>query len=110
MPTYWSGIGIAANIYVKSFSEVSVPAGQNLVTGSVVNGKSLAGTSSMLGKTGVFIPTATLSGWFTAGSGVVMSEGAIATTVSSIAKIASVATMSTTSPSLTISDPILGEP
>ena len=77
VPTYWSGIGIAANTYVQSFSEVSVPTGQKLVTGSVVNGKSLVGTSSMLGKTGVFIPTATLSGWFVAGSGTVMSEGVV---------------------------------
>ena len=77
MPTYWSGIGIAANTYVQSFSEVSVPTGQKLVTGSVVDGKSLVGTSSMIGKTGVFIPTATLSGWFVAGSGTVMSEGLV---------------------------------
>lgn len=43
----------------------------------VVNGKSLVGASSKIGKAGIFIPTATLSGWFVAGSGVVMSTGVV---------------------------------
>ena len=42
-----------------------------------VDGSAMLGASSSIGKTGVFIPTATLSGWFVARSGVVMSEGLV---------------------------------
>ena len=80
--TYWpAATGVPANTFVKSITWAPA-SNQTLVTGDVVRATSLAGTSSMLGKTGTFIATATLSGWLVASSGVVMSESG-QTTVSS---------------------------
>ena len=55
---YWSGSGIAANTYPQSFTDVAAP-NQSLLSNGVVNAKGLAGTSSLIGKTGLFTPTAT---------------------------------------------------
>jgi hypothetical protein len=112
-PTYWSGSGITANTYVKSFSDL-LAGNQQLVTSGVVSGNWLLGPSSWLGKTGVFMPTATISGWFVSGSGVVMSEGAAATTLTSIASTIMnafmPASMAASATPAQISDPVLGEP
>ncbi len=76
MPVYWSGTGIAANTFIKSFTDVDPP-NQTLVTAAVVDLTVLAGTSSMVGKTGAFLPTATLSSWATSGSGTVLLQGVL---------------------------------
>ena len=47
------------------------------MTAGVVQATSLAGLSWSIGKTGAFIPTATLAGWLTAGSGIVLVEGIV---------------------------------
>ncbi len=61
--TYWSGWGIPANTYVKSFSATQLPS-QQLLTWGVVRADSLVGASSLSGQTGIFMPTATLApGW-----------------------------------------------
>jgi serine protease AprX len=75
--TFWPATsGVPANTYAKSITWAAAP-NQSLVTGGVVNATPLAGTSSSIGKTGTFIPTATLTGWLVAGSGVVMSESVV---------------------------------
>ena len=73
---YWSGTGIAANTYAKSFTDAA-SANTTLLTSAVVQADLLAGASSVLGKTGVFIPTPTLSAWLISGSGLILSEGMI---------------------------------
>ena len=52
-PIYWSGYGIPANTYPMTFTETAAP-NQTLVTSGVVSGNALAGTSSLIGRTGVF--------------------------------------------------------
>jgi serine protease AprX len=75
-PIYWSGISIAPNTYIKWFSDTDLVT-SGLIASGVVRADGLAGTSSMVGKTGAFIPTASLSGWLTSGSGPILSDGMI---------------------------------
>ncbi len=75
-PIYWAGTGIAPGTFVMSFVD-SPAANQTLLSASVVRADALAGISSSVGRTGAFIPTATLSGWLVGGSGMVLSEGLI---------------------------------
>ena len=75
-PAYWSGTGIAADSYVKSYTDVAAP-NQTLVTAGVVNGTGLLGSSSLASRTGVFTPTATLANWFGVGSGSVLQQGVL---------------------------------
>jgi len=73
--SYWpAGHGEAPRTWVKSIVARPAPS-QPLLTAGVVWVSPLAGDSSLRGKTGVFIPTATLSGWLASGSGLVLSEG-----------------------------------
>ena len=53
VPTWWSGTGIAANTYPKNFTSTYTTTGA-LLSGGVVLGDSLVGSSSMIGKTGLF--------------------------------------------------------
>ena len=73
---YWSGTGIAANTFVKNFTDIVAP-NQSLLAPGVVSANVLAGASSKVGKTGVFIPTATLSGWLISGSGLTLANGLV---------------------------------
>ena len=66
--TYWSAAGgVPANTFFKSILETPA-ANQTFVTAGVVWAASLVGTSSSIGKTGVFLPSATLAGWLASGS------------------------------------------
>jgi len=73
-PVYWSGTGIAANTYVQNFTDTAV-INQTLITSSVVDADALAGNSDPVAQTGMFIPTATLSGWLVSGSGTTLVQG-----------------------------------
>ncbi len=70
-PIYWSGVGITPNTFVHHFTDVALR-NQPLLGTGVVIGTALAGTSSLVGRTGVFLPTATLSAWLLSGSGTVL--------------------------------------
>ena len=74
VPGYWSGSGIAANTYVKNFTDVALT-NQTLLSSGVVSANSLLGTSSLIGKTGVFTLTPTLSSWLVSGSGMTLASG-----------------------------------
>ena len=81
-PTYWSAGACPASTYVKSFSEARVP-NQQLLTWGVVRADALVGASSLVGQTGIFMPTATLvepglpaAADPTLAQGIVLSEGA----------------------------------
>ena len=63
-PTYWSGIGIVSNRFPQRFT-ASYVSTANLLTAGVMIGDGLVGTSSLIGKTGLFTLTPTLSSWFT---------------------------------------------
>ena len=72
---YWPGsLLVAANTFPQTITE-TFPASLPLVTAGVVNAVPLAGVSSKFGKTGVFLPTATLAGWLAAGSGTLLGQG-----------------------------------
>ncbi len=76
---YWPAAGeVAANTFVKAVADMP-PDNQALVTPGVVAASGLLGSSSYLGSTGAFTPTATLSGWLASGSGsgLILSEGLI---------------------------------
>ena len=75
--TYWpAASGVPARTFPKWVTEK--PAGsQGFVTAGVLSATALAGTSSKVGRTGVFIPTATLSGWVAVGSGTAFSQGIV---------------------------------
>ena len=75
-PIYWSGTGITAGTYPKYFTDVAMSS-QALISYGVVSANALAGNSSMTGKTGVFMPTATLSGWLAGGSGTTLGQGVV---------------------------------
>ena len=49
----------------------------NLLTPGVRLGRALAGASSAVGKTGVFLPSATMSSWLISGSGQVLASGVV---------------------------------
>ncbi|MBW8832056.1 MAG: S8 family peptidase [Burkholderiales bacterium] len=73
--SYWpAATREAPRTWVKSIVARGAPT-QPLLTAGVVLASPLAGDSSLRGETGVFIPTATLSGWLASGSGLVLSEG-----------------------------------
>jgi hypothetical protein len=73
--TYWpASTGVPANTYVQSIFAAPVSS-QALPTAGVVNASALTGTSSPIGKTGAFIPSATLSGWLVSGSGQSLTQG-----------------------------------
>ncbi len=73
---YWAGTGIAANTYPQSFTD-SALSNQTLLTAGVVSADTLVGTSSSIGKTGVFIPNTTLSAWLVSGSGATLIDGVV---------------------------------
>lgn len=64
---------MAENTFVRSFSH-GPAANQPLVGSGVVSATSAVGASSLIGRTGAFMPLATLSGWLVGGSGFVLSE------------------------------------
>ncbi|MBV8209587.1 MAG: S8 family serine peptidase [Burkholderiaceae bacterium] len=73
-PIYWSGSGIAANTYVQNFTDTALT-NQTLMTSGVTSADTLVGTSDPAAQTGMFVPTATLSGWLASGSGTQLSQG-----------------------------------
>ena len=75
--TYWpASQGFAANTYVRSILRTAT-SDQVFLTPGVVDVTALAGESSSLGRTGLFMPTATLAGWLDAGSGVRLRRGIV---------------------------------
>ncbi len=78
--SYWpASAGVAADTFVRSVVEVPWIADQPVLTPSVVSATALAGTSSLLGRSGAFVPTATLSAWLAGGSGLSMGQGVVLT-------------------------------
>lgn len=75
-PIFWSGNRIASNTFVKGFTEATSVA-QVLVTNRVVSATTLAGTSSLIGQTGVVSPTARIASWIDLGGGVPMTRDVI---------------------------------
>ncbi len=87
--TYWPATkNVAANTVPQWVNEASAATG-TLLTPGVRMGTALAGVSSKIGRTGVFLPTATMGGWMASGSGqsltsslvisggIVLSEGVV---------------------------------
>jgi serine protease AprX len=70
---YWD----ANRLFPKWFWQVSAAGVKPLLTAGVVEGTTLLGASSAIGKTGVFTPSATLAGWFGAGSGTALATGVV---------------------------------
>lgn len=75
-PLYWSGLGYPSNVFVRGFSETR-PSAQTLLAAGTVDATTLAGSSSMAGRTGAFMPVDTLSSWLASGSGVVLTQGIV---------------------------------
>src|SRR6202030_1541376 len=71
--TYWP-LPAPLNTFVQSITQGPMVQDQVLITPGVVWATSLAGSTSYLSHTGLFIPTATLSSWLINGSGVVLNE------------------------------------
>ncbi|MBA4175280.1 MAG: hypothetical protein C0505_01750 [Leptothrix sp. (in: Bacteria)] len=77
MPDRFAGYWYSAKVLPYWFWE-SPAASRTLLTGVVVDASALPGASSTIGRTGVFLPTTTLSNWLTGGSGLILSEGLVA--------------------------------
>src|SRR6267143_7322399 len=70
---YWSGSTIPPNTYVQRF--IDTPgSNQTLLTAGLVMADALAGRSDLAANTGMFVPTASLSGWLIAGSGTTLTQ------------------------------------
>ena len=67
-PQYWNGPGYPPRTYTKSVS-VADHTGYTVVGAGVKVANGLVGSSSLAGRTGIFVPTATLTGWLVSGSG-----------------------------------------
>ena len=67
-PQFWNGPGYPPRTYIKSVS-VADYTGYAVVGAGVKVANGLVGSSSLAGRTGIFVPTATLTGWLVSGSG-----------------------------------------
>ncbi|MBV8210527.1 MAG: S8 family serine peptidase [Burkholderiaceae bacterium] len=74
--TYWPAT-VPANTYVQSIASAPILQNEVLVTPGVVWATSLAGSTSYVGQTGFFVPSATLSNWLVSGSGTVLTKGVV---------------------------------
>ena len=73
-PNYWTGSGIAANTYVKGYTEGAAP-NQSLLMPGLINAQALLGTSSYTARTGLFMPSALLTALLGSGSGTLWNIG-----------------------------------
>jgi serine protease AprX len=75
--SYWPATtGVPSATFPKAIVE-AVASNQSFTSTGVLSMTALAGSSSRTGKTGAFIPVATLSGWAAVGSGTSLSQGIV---------------------------------
>jgi serine protease AprX len=76
--SYWpAATGVPANTYPKAVSDTAAANQTALLSPGVLLGDGLAGQTSSIARSGMFIPVTQLSGWLGSGSGLTLGAGVV---------------------------------